>query len=92
MQTRIVKTTETEQKIERMMAIAAENSRLIAEQLEFLKRQQMAWYLAYHSLRQLNDVGHEVPLTEERLKGLLDEHIYSDPIMLAAAMSAEGRV
>jgi hypothetical protein len=91
MQTKIEKLTKTEQKVEQMGAYAGNNCKLLGEQIRYLEKQQKDWFSAYHTLRELNEVGREIQLSSERLEQILAQNAKNNPQILAAMIAVEKR-
>jgi hypothetical protein len=75
MQTSIEQITKAEARLNKMMAYAGTRCRELAEEQERIERERKKWFIAFHEMRTLVDVGHEEHFDEKRMQSLLDRSV-----------------
>lgn len=92
MQTKITKSSKTEERLERMTNVAALESAKLLEEIRRLKEKQRKWHMAFHDMRVIGDVAREVGFSEQKLQKLIeDKAAESDEISVAYIASVENR-
>ncbi len=73
MQTKITKASKTEERLERMINVAALETGKLAEEIRLLEEKKRRWFMTFHELRVIGDVAREVGFSEQKLQKLIED-------------------